>query len=270
MSKIDDLFVRLRTAGQQALMPFVAAGDPDLDFTIESIKALDQHGASLIEVGIPYSDPIADGPVIQAAYSRALDKKFKVCDLMSRLGKISSEIKAPLVAMVSFATVLKHGVIPFVEEATRAGLSGLIVPDLPFDESTDLKAQCDAKGLSLVQLITPTTERERAKQIANAASGFIYYVSVAGITGARRELPADLVQNVKWLRSQTKTPVCIGFGISLPDHVRQLAPIADGLIVGSALVKHLENAATLGRDAVLKSMLASFDGLRDALAHPVS
>jgi tryptophan synthase alpha chain len=259
MPAIDDLFTKLRAEGRKALMPFVTAGDPDLEFTAAVLREVVGRGAALCEVGIPYSDPIADGPVIQASYTRALNRKIKLADILTMLGTTCAPssgkgLGAPAVTMVSYAIVYRHGVEKYCDEAAAAGVAGLIVPDLPVDESPALAKVCAARGLSLIQLVTPVTPRERAKRICDNSSGFVYYVSVAGITGERTQLPPELIDNVGGLRTQTKLPICIGFGVSTPEHVRLLAPVADGLIVGSAIVKRVAEAETKPRDQVLKSV----------------
>jgi len=251
MSAIDELFKKLRAAQRKALMPFVTAGDPDLDFTREVIQELVRRGASLCEVGIPYSDPIADGPVIQASYTRALGKKIKLAQIFDTLRATTAQVSAPLVTMVSYAIVYRHGLKAYVEDAQRAGVAGAIVPDLPTEEAAELSKICRERDFSLIQLITPTTPRERALKIAATTTGFIYYVSVTGITGERTVLPPDIADNVNWLRQQTPLPVCIGFGISTPEHVKLLAPVADGLIVGSAVVRRVAAAETRPRAEVL-------------------
>ncbi|MCH7752031.1 MAG: tryptophan synthase subunit alpha [Planctomycetes bacterium] len=251
MSAIDELFTKLRSDGRKALMPFVTAGDPDLEFTAAVIRELVARGASLCEVGIPYSDPIADGPVIQASYTRSLEQGVKLSAILDTLGKVSQEVAAPLVTMVSYAIVYRHGLTDYADQLVKRGVAGMIVPDLPVEESAQLAEVCRARDLSLIQLVTPTTPRERALKITETSSGFLYYVSVAGITGERAELPPELVERVVWLREQTPLPVCIGFGISQPEHVRLLAPVADGLIVGSAIVRRVAGAATTGREATL-------------------
>ncbi|NOY29673.1 MAG: tryptophan synthase subunit alpha [Planctomycetes bacterium] len=247
MSAIDELFIRLRSENRKALMPFVTAGDPNLDFTAAVIQELVARGASMCEVGIPYSDPIADGPVIQASYTRALDHGVKLTNILQTLGNITSDnvaprLAAPLVTMVSYAIIYRHGLEKYADQLVKQGVAGMIVPDLPLEESSQLANVCKARDLSLIQLVTPTTPRDRALKITETSSGFLYYVSVAGITGERTELPPDLVERVSWLRENTPLPVCIGFGISQPEHVRMLAPVADGLIVGSAIVRRMANA----------------------------
>jgi tryptophan synthase alpha chain len=254
MSAIDDLFSRLRGEKRKALMPFVTAGDPDLAFTAAVLKEVIGRGSHLCEVGIPYSDPIADGPVIQASYTRALEHKIKLADILKTLGEVAPQVNAPLVTMVSYAIVYRHGLEKYVGDINERGLAGLIVPDLPVEESAQLAAICRKRDISLIQLVTPTTPRERAVHIAETSTGFLYYVSVAGITGERTALPPELVDNVGWLRTQTDLPICIGFGISRPEHVRLLAPVADGLIVGSAIVRRIAAASEKPREQVVREV----------------
>jgi tryptophan synthase alpha chain len=250
MNRIDTLFRRLKSEGRKALMPFITAGDPDLPTTAALINEMVARGAHMVEIGIPYSDPIADGPVIAASYTRALKKRVKVPQILQMLHTLRAETTAspvaaaPLVTMVSYAIVFRHGADRYLREAVSAGIDGLIVPDLPVEESESLCRLATAMDLRLIQLVTPTTPRDRAVRIARATTGFLYYVSVAGLTGERKTLPPELADDVAWLRTQTDLPVCIGFGISSADHVRALAPVADGLIVGSALVRRLAEAET--------------------------
>jgi tryptophan synthase alpha chain len=251
MSLIDDVFRDLRAAGRKAFMPFVTAGDPDLAFTAQVLAELMGRGANLCELGIPYSDPIADGPVIQASYTRALAHKIKLAEIFNCLREAAPRLPAPVATMVSYAIVLRHGLAEYVRDAKMAGIAGLIVPDLPADESEELARICRGEDISLIQLVAPTTPRERVLRIAKTSTGFLYYVSVTGITGERTSLPQELLDNLHWLRGQTDLPICVGFGISRPMHVRTLAPVADGLIVGSAIVRRVAEAATRPRDQVL-------------------
>ncbi len=243
MTAIDDLFGKLKSQGKKAFMPFITAADPNLGFTRQVLRKLDQLGCSMAEVGIPYSDPIADGPVIQASYTRALGTKVKLHDIFEQIALERPNISMPMVSMVSYAIIHRKGPERFVEDAMAAGFAGAIVPDLLVEESASLASICKAKQFNLIQLVTPTTPRERALRIAELSSGFLYFVSVTGITGDRIELPPDLVDRVSWLRERTPLPICIGFGISRPEHVRLLAPVSDGLIVGSAIVRLMEQAA---------------------------
>jgi tryptophan synthase alpha chain len=266
MSAIDRLFHDLRARHQKAFIPFLTAGDPDLETTRLLVKRMAEHGASLCELGIPYSDPIADGPVIQGSYTRALGQHIKVDQILQTIAGLTPEIEMPVCTMVSYAIVYRHGLERYVEQARSAGVAGLIVPDLLVEEAAPLTRICEAQDMSLIQLVTPTTPHERARRIARAATGFLYFVSVTGITGERRELPAAVVDQVGWLREQTDVPICVGFGISRPEHVRQLRDVADGVIVGSALVGFLERLSTEeDRDGVLDEMFRLVDELLAAL-----
>ncbi len=254
MSRIDDLFQKLKREGRKAFMPFVTAGDPDLDLTQAVIRELDARGCHLCEIGIPYSDPIADGPVIQASYTRALDKHVKLAEIFEMLAQVSPEISMPLVTMVSYAIVYRYGLTAYIQRAKQAGIAGAIVPDLLMDEAAEITSIAKQEDFSLIQLVTPTTPRPRALRIAETSTGFLYYVSVTGITGERKELPAELIDNVSWLREQTDLPICIGFGISKPEHVRLLGPVSDGLIVGSAIVRRIAEAGKEGREQTVKAV----------------
>ena len=190
--------------GRKAFMPFVTAGDPDLEFTAAVLRELAAAAATLCELGIPYSDPIADGPVIQASYSRALDKKINLAEILDMLADTTPRADGPVVTMVSYAIVHRHGVERYVDDASRAGMAGAIVPDLLVEEAgTDGRHLSGSRDFSLIPLVTPTTPRERACGSPKASTGFIYYVSVTGITGEREALPHELIDNVGWLREQT-------------------------------------------------------------------
>lgn len=270
MSAIDTLFAQLRQANRKAFMPFVTAGDPDLDFTAAVMRELVARGSSLCELGIPYSDPVADGPVIQASYTRALAQRVSLDGIFEMLGRLTPDLPAPVVTMVSYSIVYRRGIEAYVAGAKRLGVAGLIVPDLPAEEANDLAAACAGEDLSLIQLIAPTTPRDRALRIAERTTGFIYYVSVTGITGERTELPPEVVDNVAWLRGKTPLPICIGFGISRPEHVRLLAPVADGIIVGSAIVRRIAEAGLRPREVVLREIGQYAESLITALSSPLS
>jgi tryptophan synthase alpha chain len=254
-------------------MPFLTAGDPDLATTASLITELVRRGASLLEIGIPYSDPVADGPVIAASYHRALTQGIRVSHIFQTLRTLRAERNdavrdTPLVSMVSYSIVNRMGVDRYLNDAATAGPDGLIVPDLPVEESAALQDKATRRNLKLIQLITPTTPRARAVEIARLTTGFIYYVSVAGITGERKALPEDLKANVAWLRTQTDLPICIGFGISSPEQVHELAEVADGLIVGSALVRRLADATPRPRVDLVKEVGDFIGSLADALNGP--
>lgn len=267
---IADTFAKLRSQGQMAFMPFITAGDPDLKFTGELILELARRGVDLIEIGFPYSDPIADGPVIQASYNRALARGITVQQIMGQIREVtaSGTQLPPLVAMVAYAIIFRFGTEKFVRLAKESGISGLIVPDLPGDEATELQALTKAVGVDLVELIAPTTTPDRAEKIIRNASGFLYCISVAGITGERDKLPAELRSQLTWLRSKTELPLAVGFGISRPGHVEELRGLADGAIVGSALVRLVApiSEAGLSRAEALKACGALAEQLA-ATAH---
>lgn len=244
MSRIDELFASLRSQKQKALIPFVTAGVPDLAFTSELLLRLSDLGCAACEIGFPYSDPIADGPVIQDSYTRALQSGIRVSSIFDMAREVSGRTSMPLIAMVSFAIVHRLGMARFVEEAREAGLAGLIIPDLAAEESIELATHCGQANLSLIQLVTPTTSDDRMQTILTVCSGFVYFVSVVGITGERAAVADSTLARVGWLRTQTPLPICVGFGVSGPEQARALAPVADGVIVGSALVRRISEAGS--------------------------
>jgi len=247
---IEQTFSDLRAQRRIALMPFIAAGFPDLAATAAVLPAIEQAGANLVEVGFPFSDPIADGPTVQEAFTDALAHKLKIADIFATIGEIRPRVSIPLVAMVSYSIVFRYGTDRFIAEAKAAGFDALLLPDLPPPEAEAVCRQVQSAGLETVLLVAPTTTPERRQQITQLSSGFIYYLSVSGITGERDRLPADLEANVRQLKQLTDRPVCVGFGISRPEHVAQLARLADGAIVGSALVRRMRQHVGEGAQAV--------------------
>jgi len=248
---IDAVFRKLRAAGRKAFMPFVTAGDPDLDTTGRLLRRLAESGASLIEVGFPYSDPIADGPVIQASYTRALEKGLQLDQIFEWAKQAAPTVPVPLVAMVSYSLVHRRGPEQFLRQAQGAGFAGAIVPDLPVDEAEALAQLAAARDFKLSQLVTPTTPPDRAARIVRQSAGFVYCVSVAGITGERDRLPEQLHDQLRRLRQETDLPLCVGFGVSKPEHVRMLRDHVDGVIVGSAIVRRLENVTRESADRAI-------------------
>ncbi len=250
MNPIDALFARLRAEKRKAFIPFLTAGDPDLPGSMQIVRDVATKGASLIEIGFPYSDPIADGSVIQASYTRALNKGIRIDDIFASIHELSQEKtfangSVPLVSMVSYSLVYHRGLEKFVEDAQKAGLSGAIIPDLPVDESQRISNVTKDHDFKLIHLVTPVTPRERASRIAKVSTGFLYYVSVVGITGERTELSSNIVEQLDWLRRQTDVPICVGFGINRSEQVKMLRDHVDGVIVGSALVRKLSDAGPL-------------------------
>lgn len=260
---IDLQFQRLRAQGRKAFIPFVTAGDPDLDTTRAAIQQLARDGASIVEIGFPYSDPIADGPVIQASYTRALERGLRLDDIFRSVRDLAGLV--PLVGMVSYSLVQHRGPDQFLEQAQTAGFHGAIVPDLPVEESESLAHLAAARNFKLIQLVTPTTPPDRAARIARLSTGFLYCVSVTGITGERDRLPDALLNQLRRLRQETDVPLCVGFGISKPEHIKILHDVADGVIVGSALVRRFEQIGVKSRDQVLAEMSAYVQSLVAAL-----
>lgn len=251
---IRKTFDDLRARGRIGLVPFIPAGYPDLETTAACLPALQAGGASVIEVGIPFSDPIADGPVIQEAFTEALAKKLKVADVFRAVASVRDRMTVPVVAMVSYSVVFRCGVEKFTADAKAAGFSGLILPDLPPPEAQSICGKVQAGGLDTILLVAPTTSPERRTQIADLSSGFVYYLSVSGITGERDQLPPELAAKVKELRGLTDRPVCVGFGIHKPRHLAQLSGIADGAIVGTAYVRRMKQHQNEGPAAIAQAV----------------
>ena len=251
MNNIDALFQRSRSSQRKAFIPFLTAGDPDLGFTERLLPRIAEAGADLIEIGFPFSDPIADGPVIQASYTRALDRGLKLADIFQTLGRVTSTNgwTTPVVGMVSYSLVYRNGPEQFIQCAKKAGLSGAIVPDLTAEEADDFAKLARDNDFKLILLVTPTTPPTRAERIVKLCTGFLYCVSVVGITGERDRLPETLREQLRKLRAMTDLPLCVGFGVSKPDQVKELREFADGVIVGSALVKKLEKAKSAPSEA---------------------
>ena len=259
MNPVDEQFARLRAAGRKAFMPFLTAGDPDIGTTTALLPQLPGAGADLIEVGFPFSDPIADGPVIQASYTRALNAGLKIAEVFAAVRRATSApgFATPVLGMVSYSLVFRRGPEAFVAQAKEAGLSGLIVPDLVADEADAFADVCRQADCKLVLLVTPTTTPERAAKILGLCTGFVYCVSVVGITGERDRLPAELTRQLARLRTMTDLPLCVGFGVGRPDHVRHLKDIADGVIVGSALVKKVEQGGPAAAVELVRELSAA-------------
>jgi tryptophan synthase alpha chain len=262
MNLVDALFQRLRAEKRKAFMPFLTAGDPDAATTTQLLRDVAGAGADMIELGFPFSDPIADGPVIQASYTRALDKGLKVDEVFEAIRQATSTpgFQTPVVGMVSYSLIHRRVPAKFIAAAKAAGLSGLVVPDLVADEAGDFSQLCKQEDFKLILLVTPTTTPERAAQIVNLCSGFVYCVSIVGITGERDQLPKELTRQLATLRTMTDLPLCVGFGVSRPEHVRQLKEIADGVIVGSALVKKFEQSGSEGVASLVRELSAPLKG----------
>ena len=240
MSRIKEAF-----AGGKAFIPFLTCGDPDLETTEAIVHAMAQAGADLIELGIPFSDPTAEGPVIQAANARALSGGVTADSIFALVRRLRRTLTLPLVFMTYANVVFSYGTERFLSAAAAAGVDGLILPDVPFEEKEEFAPLCRKYGLDLISLIAPTSAG-RITQIARAAEGFVYCVSSLGVTGARSEIKTDLASMMETVRQNTHIPAAIGFGISTPEQAKRMAELADGVIVGSTIVKLLEQH---GKDA---------------------
>jgi tryptophan synthase alpha chain len=240
MTSVSSCFQSLRDRHECALIPFITAGDPNLETTAQALIALDQAGADIIELGVPYSDPLADGPVIQAAATRALQAGVKLADVLAVVAKVSPTIKAPIILFTYYNPILNLGIPEFLRRIVAAGVKGLVVPDLPLEESTTLLEPASLMGIEVIMLVAPTSPPDRMKAIAASAQGFVYLVSVTGVTGMREGMGSNVAGILNQLRSLTDKPIAVGFGISDPVQAKQIKELgADGVIVGSAMVKKL-------------------------------
>lgn len=240
MVSVSGCMESLRDRGQCALIPFITAGDPDLDTTAKALQILDRSGADLIELGVPYSDPLADGPVIQAAATRALQKGTRLEHVLDMLKTVSPTLRAPIVLFTYYNPILNRGVSNFMQQAAESGAKGLVIPDLPLEEVEEVTQAAAAAGIEVTLLVAPTTPKERIELIAQQCQGFIYLVSVTGVTGIRSGIESRVQELLTQLREVTDKPIGVGFGIAQPGHARQAMEWgADAVIVGSAFVKRL-------------------------------
>jgi tryptophan synthase alpha chain len=245
-SRLDATFERLRARGERALMPYFMAGDPSLAETERLVVEAERRGADVIELGVPFSDPLADGPVIQRADVRALAAGTSLVRVLATVAALRARVRLPLVLMTYYNPVLTFGLKSFARTAADAGVDGVIVPDLPHEEAEPLRAEAAPAGLDMIHLVAPTSTPARVKAIARLSRGFVYVVSLTGVTGARRELPPDLGAQIRTLRLVTTKPVCVGFGVSTPEQVAAVGRLADGVVVGSAIVRAVEEHAGTG------------------------
>lgn len=240
MTSVSSCLQSLRDRHECALIPFITAGDPDLATTAQALIALDRAGADIIELGVPYSDPLADGPVIQAAATRALQAGVKLADVLEVVAKVSPKIKAPIILFTYYNPILNLGIPEFLRRIVAAGVKGLVVPDLPLEESTTLLEPASLMGIEVIMLVAPTSPPDRMKAIAASAQGFVYLVSVTGVTGMREGMGSNVAGILNQLRGLTDKPIAVGFGISDSVQAKQIKELgADGVIVGSAMVKKL-------------------------------
>ena len=264
LRQLEDTFARLKAAGRKALIAYLMAGDPDPEFTARLVPRLAQAGADVVELGFPFSDPIADGPVIQAAGTRALHRFSGLGDYLGLVRRIHAASPVPLVLMTHYNPIFRFGERAFLEQAAAAGLSGVIIPDLPVDEVGDWPASCRELGIAPVLLEAPNSDAVHAQRIAQASAGFVYLVSLKGVTGSDRGLDDNLQARVDRFRALGCTlPLAVGFGISTPEQARQVSRLCDGVVVGTGLVSRIAAGPT--REASEQAALQYVRALRAGL-----
>jgi tryptophan synthase alpha chain len=239
MSRIGRKFDEILGRHGKAFIPYIMAGDPSLGRTKELVAVLEACGADIIELGVPFSDPLADGPTIQKAAQRALSGGVTLGSVIGLVGEIRAGSQVPIILMTYYNLIFRYGEERFVNDASAAGVDGLIVPDLPPDEAGDLIRYSRRKRFDTIFLLAPTSTEERIRRVARASSGFIYYVSITGITGSRLSLDSSIESHIAKIREKSRKPVAVGFGISTPGEASDVARLADGVIVGSSIVKRI-------------------------------
>ncbi len=242
MGRIEQTFKRLRDKGEVALIPYLTAGDPDLETTRSLILEMDRRGADIVELGVPFSDPAADGPTIQEASVRALEKGVNLISILNMVSSLRSETEIPIVLFGYYNPFFRYGAERLALRAKEVGVDAFLVVDLPPEEVAEFQVHLDPLGIDFIFLLSPTTPLERVKMVAKKAGGFLYAVSLTGITGAREELPPELEEYVSGIRRAVSLPVAVGFGISTPQQAAVVAGLADGVVVGSAVVKEIYEA----------------------------
>lgn len=252
MTKISQCFETLRQRSECAFIPFITAGDPDLVTTAQALRLLDKSGADMIELGVPYSDPLADGPTIQAAATRALKRGVRLDDVLAIAQEVTPDLNAPIILFTYYNPILNRGIEVFLKQIAAAGIAGLVVPDLPLEEAESLIQPATEIGIEVVLLVAPTSRKARIEAIAKKSQGFIYLVSVTGVTGMRSQVASSVPDLLEEMRAVTDKPIGVGFGISQPEQARQVKQWgADAVIVGSAFVKRLaEGTPTEGLKAI--------------------
>ncbi len=252
MNRIDKKFKQLKKEKKKAFVAYIAAGDPSLKVTEKLIFELENCGVDIIELGIPFSDPLADGPTIQAASERALKNKVDLRAIFKLVAKIRKHSQISIVFMTYFNPVYRYGIDRFVRDSAVKGVDGVIVPDLPPEEAAELVNAARKKNFKTIFLLAPTSSKKRIKLISKVSSGFIYYVSLTGVTGTRDKLPLEVISRLNTIKKFSKKPLCVGFGVSKPSQITYLKKMADGIIVGSAIVKVIQK--NLGKKNLVKNV----------------
>jgi tryptophan synthase alpha chain len=242
MSMIEERFRKLKGRGKKAFIPYIMAGYPSLEDTKDVLVLFEECGADVVELGVPFTDPLADGPIIQRASEMALHQDITLKKVIAFVRVVRQSIRVPLVLMTYYNPIFKYGEKAFVKDAKDAGVDGLIIPDLPPDEAGNLIRYARTESLDTIFLLAPTSNTERIKKVAKASRGFIYYVSVTGITGSRLLLDGSLEIFISGIRKYTDKPIAVGFGVSSPEEASSVSKVSDGVIVGSAIVKRLRES----------------------------
>ena len=242
MSRIEKTFRRLKKERKKAFIPYIMAGDPSLDVTKEIVLLFEECGADIVELGVPFSDPMADGPTIQRASERALKNGVTLKKVISQVEDIRQTTQIPIVLMTYYNPIFKYGIENFIRDSAKAGVDGVIIPDLPPDEAGDFINLSKSTALDTIFLLAPTSTDERVKKVTKASSGFVYYVSITGITGSALLLDGSMETLISNIRKYTNKPIAVGFGVSAPDEASAVARLSDGVIVGSAIVKRLHDS----------------------------
>lgn len=263
-NRIDAMFRRNEAARRKALITFATAGDPDIETTARLVLAMEKAGADLVELGVPYSDPIAEGPVIQAANVRALKNDVRMDTLFAMVERLREDTQTPLVFLIYLNCILQYGKLEFFKRCAKVGVDGVIVPDLPYEESPEIVYEAREYGVRLIRLVAPTSA-DRIAMIAKEAEGFLYCVSSLGVTGTREEFKTDFAKYFEAINRSRRTPTALGFGISTPEQVRELKGYADAVIVASAIVRRM--AAAASADDAVHAVTEFVKELRAALDH---
>ena len=263
MNRIEEKFKRLHREKKKAFIAFITCGDPNLATTERLALEFARSGVDILELGVPFSDPLADGPTIQAASQRALKNRVNLACVFRLVKRLRNRIELPIALLTYYNTIYHFGLKDFVKQAKSAGVDGVIVPDLPVEEARELIKTAKKSRLASIFLAAPTSDTQRLRRICFSSSGFIYYVSLTGTTGARKKLPKELAAQLRRIKRLTRKPICVGFGVSNPAQAKQIARLADGVIVGSAIIKVIEK--NLGRKDLVSRVVRFVHRLREAI-----